>query len=99
MSRYRFTKQKIDKDTGNRVYGITIYPKIPLDDSDIFIYAIEGDRLDLLSYKYYGDETLWWVISKANNLRDGKFALTAGQHIRIPGNLEQILTAFRTINS
>ena len=98
MSRYRFTKQKIDKDTGNRVYGTTIYPKIPLDDSDIFMYSIEGDRLDLLAHKYYGDETLWWVIAKANNLRDGKFALTAGQHIRIPQNLGQIFLSLRAAN-
>jgi len=98
MSRYRFTKQKIDKDTGNRVYGTTVYPKIPLDDNDIFVYSIEGDRLDLLAHKYYGDETLWWIIAKANSLRDGKFALSAGQHLRIPQDIDQILAALRTIN-
>jgi hypothetical protein len=26
----------------------------------------EGDRLDLLAYKYYGDSTRWWQISDAN---------------------------------
>jgi copper chaperone CopZ len=26
----------------------------------------EGDRLDLLAYKYYGDATRWWLISDAN---------------------------------
>jgi hypothetical protein len=99
MSRYRFTKQKIDKDTGSRVYGTTIYPKIPLEDTDIFIHSIEGDRLDLLAHKYYGDETLWWIIAKANSLRNGKFALKAGQQLRIPQGIEQILIAFRAINS
>ena len=98
MSRYRFTKQKIDKDTGNRVYGTTIYPKIPLDDSDIFIHSIEGDRLDLLAHKYYGDETLWWIIAKANSLRNGKFALKAGQQLRIPQNIGQVLLSLRAAN-
>ena len=99
MSRYRFTKQRIDKDTGNRVYGTTIYPKIPLEDTDIFVHSIEGDRLELLAHKYYGDETLWWIIAKANSLRNGKFALKAGQQLRIPQNIEQILTSLRTINT
>jgi len=51
-----------------------------------------------LAHKYYGDETLWWIIAKANSLRDGKFALSAGQHLRIPQDIDQILAALRTIN-
>jgi hypothetical protein len=31
-------------------------------------------------------------------LRDGKFALTPGQHIRIPQNLGQILLSLRAAN-
>ena len=32
-----------------------------------FLHTVrEGDRLDLLAFKYYGDETKWWQICDAN---------------------------------
>jgi len=64
-SRYSNTKVKRDK-SGIRVYKTTYYPDIPISDNDQFIYPRYGERLDLLSYKFYGDVTLWWLIAKAN---------------------------------
>jgi hypothetical protein len=33
-----------------------------------FLHAVhEGDRLDLLAFKYYGDPSRWWPIADANN--------------------------------
>ena len=63
-TRYSHTKVKIDKD-GRRVLKPTIYPRIPIQDSDIFIYPKYGDRLDTLAFKHYGDTSLWWIIAKA----------------------------------
>ena len=96
MKRYSTTRKKLDK-SGTRVYGTTYYPSIELDDSDKFIHPKDGDRLDTLAYKYYGNTTLWWVIAKANGIR-GKVAVSVDEILRIPGNITRILENFRKIN-
>ena len=97
MKRYATTRQKIDK-SGIRVYSTTYYPEIRISDGDSFIYPIEGERLDNLANKYYGDTTLWWVIAKANGLK-GKPALSSDEIIRIPGNISSIIEKFQNLNS
>jgi hypothetical protein len=42
------------------------YPQIPLSINDTYVFAEEGDRFDVLAQQYYGDSSLWWVISLAN---------------------------------
>ena len=95
-SRYSNTKVKRDK-SGIRVYKTTYYPDIPISDNDQFIYPRYGERLDLLSYKFYGDVTLWWVIAKANGLK-GKVFVPQDTEIRIPGNVSKVLEDFNNIN-
>ena len=97
MKRYATTRQKLDK-SGIRVYGTTYYPEIPLENEDTFIYAVDGDRLDSLAHKYYGDVTLWWIIAKANGLR-GKPAISAGEVLRIPANITNIIEKFNNLNN
>ncbi len=92
-SRYSNTKVKRDK-SGIRVYKTTYYPDIPISDNDQFIYPRYGERLDLLSYKFYGDVTLWWVIAKANGLK-GKVYVPQDTEIRIPGNVYESFRRFQ----
>ena len=89
-SRYTYTQLKKNKD-GKRVFKPTMYPKIPIRDSDVFIYPKFGDRLDILAHKYYGDVSLWWIIAKANNLDKAEIGLNVEKQIRIPMNIEVIL--------
>ena len=96
MKRYDTTPIKTDK-SGIRVYSTTYYPDIPLDDSDEFISVIDGDRVDLVANRYYGDVSLWWVIAKANGIK-GKAALTPGDVLRIPGNINRIIENFNNLN-
>ena len=98
MSRYRFTGIKIDKDTGNRVMKTTLYPEIKIDNGDRFVYPIDGDRLENLAYRYYGDSSLWWIIAKANGIRDGSFGLKPDEKLRIPSNIAQIINDLLSIN-
>jgi hypothetical protein len=93
-SRYNNTKIKMSRD-GKRVLKPTIYPKIPIKDSDIFIYPKFGDRLDNLAQKYYKDVSLWWIIAKANNLDEAHIGLTLDEQIRIPVDIELILDELR----
>ena len=96
MKRYSNTGIKRDK-SGVRVYNTTFYPSIPIDDSDRFIYTKFGDRVDALANEYYGDVTLWWIISKANGIK-GQAGLKPGLLLRIPGQVEEILSNFRDLN-
>ena len=96
MKRYSTTSQKIDK-SGLRVYGTTYYPEIPLENGDTFMRAKDGDRLDTLAYKHYGDETFWWIIAKANGIK-GKPTLTVGEILRIPSDIPNIIENFNNLN-
>ncbi len=93
-SRYRFTKIKISR-TGKRVFRPTMYPKIPIKDSDIFIYPRFGDRLDNLAQKYYDDVSLWWIIAKANNLDAAHIGLEVDKQIRIPIDIDSIINKLK----
>ena len=96
-SRYIYTSIKKNKD-GKRVFKPTIYPKITIEDSDIFIYPKFGDRLDNLAHKYYNDVSLWWIIAKANNLDSAHIGLEVGKQIRIPMDIESILNKLKEIS-
>tara|TARA_B100002019_G_C21259567_1_gene595909 strand:- start:610 stop:924 length:315 start_codon:yes stop_codon:yes gene_type:complete len=98
MGRYKNTLVKTDKNTGYRVYGITLYPTIPIQDGDEFIYPFDGEKLDGLAFKYYQDTSLWWIIAGANNIRDGSFNLDPEVKLRIPKNITPILEEFRRLN-
>ena len=71
--------------------GTTKYPDIPLSFDDIYVYTDEGDRFDILAQNYYGDSTLWWVISTGNpQLNQMSMFPPLGIQIRIPSDLQVI---------
>jgi len=80
---------------GRVVYKTKIYPNIPLKDSDIYAVTQEGDRLDTISYQFYGDSTLWWIIATANNIHDSHIAIDDGTVLRIPTDYLNILNQFQ----
>ena len=96
-SRYNHTKIKIRED-GKRVLKPTMYPKIPIRDSDIFIYPKFGDRLDNLAHKYYKDISLWWIIAKANDLDAAHIGLDVDKQIRIPIDINPILNKLKEMS-
>ena len=93
MSRYTNNPIKRLKG-GRRVYRSRVYPNIPLRDDDIYVVTQTGDRLDTLAYKYYEDQTLWWIIAAANNTHNAVFAVEDGTILRIPQNYIQIQNNF-----
>jgi hypothetical protein len=82
---------------GKRVYSTTRYPKIPIGANDIYIYATDTDFLDSLAFKFYNDVTLWWVIAQANGIKATLKAPT-GEQIRIPKNIDLIVSNFKREN-
>jgi hypothetical protein len=96
-SRYKYTSIKTTKK-GKRVFRPTMYPKIPIQDSDVFIYPKFGDRLDTLAQKYYEDMSLWWIIAKANNLDEAHIGLEVDKQIRIPINITFIINRLKDMS-
>jgi nucleoid-associated protein YgaU len=97
MKRYDST-EVFPRFDGKRVYKTTHYPEIHAQVSDTIVISNEGDYLDSLAYKYYGDPTLWWIIALANGLGKGRLSVTPGIQLRIPANINAILVEFHNIN-
>ena len=86
--------------TGRRYYVNSKYPEVPLSINDVYVITNDGDRLDLLSYQYYKDPSLWWIISISNrDLPQDSLYLSPGTQLRIPLNYADILAAYNTLNS
>lgn len=98
MNRYGTTPIRTRWD-GKRVYKTTYYPLLLPQDSDSIIISSDGDYLDTLAYTYYGDPTLWFVIAMANPvLGKGRLSVPGGLQIRIPSNVNSIISQFNTLN-
>lgn len=98
-NRYNRTPIQIDENK-NRYYTTTLYPEIPPNINDIYLLTEVGDRLDVLANTYYKDNSLWWIIARANpdKIRRDGLLLKPGLQIRIPNNVENILTQFANLN-
>jgi hypothetical protein len=97
---------KIDNKT---CYQTTRYPEVPLSNNDIYVYAVQGDRFDILASQYYKDSSLWWIISIANtaiagtslpsDLPQDSLIIPEGNQIRIPSDYPGVLNSFKAINN
>ena len=86
--------------TGVRMSMGNKYPQVPLTQEDTYVYASEGDRFDTLAQQYYGDSTMWWIISIANeSLKQNSYYLPLGVQIRIPANVAEIMSNYSKLNN
>jgi hypothetical protein len=97
-NRYSYTNTKKEQDTNISHFESTIYPKIKPTDADFYILTDAGDRLDLLAKRYYDDPSMWWIIATANNLNDGNFYVPEGVQLRIPSDIQTILSNLQKSN-
>jgi len=99
MERYN-TPTILKTSTNKPYYKGKLYPNIPLSEKDIYVITTIGDRLDSLAYSYYNDSTLWWVISMANNnITNGSLFPQPGTQLRIPTDLETVLSLYDEFNN
>ena len=100
MNRYQYIRIEKNPETKVRYYRDSKYPTIPLSENDIYVITTDGDRYDLLASQYYGDESLWWIISIANSLLpQNSIFIPVGTQIRIPQNVNGILKSYNNLNS
>lgn len=107
MNRYQYIPTvKLDNI---KCYQTTKYPEVPLSENDTYVYTVDGDRFDTLANQYYGDQSLWWIISIANtaiagtslpmDLPQNSLLIPEGSQIRIPTNYSNIVNSFKTLNN
>ena len=107
MNRYQnISTIKIDNKL---CYQTVKYPEIPLSEGDTYVYTTQGDRFDTLAFQYYGDQSLWWIISIANtaiagtdlptDLPQDSLIIPEGSQIRIPANYANVLNSYKQLNS
>jgi len=98
MNRYENIPTKTN-DNGKRVTRSVLYPPIPRQLSDIYLITTPGDRLDLLSYKYYGSVGYWWIIAEANGIGKGSLTIPPGLQLRVPTQVSDIVASYEQLNS
>ena len=91
---------ELDSENKRRYYNTLLDPEIPLQSDDIYVITTYGDRLDLLSWNYYSDASLWFIIAAANpGLRKDSLYLEPGIQLRIPRNSNNVLNLFKVQNT
>ena len=106
MNRYA-TAQFLQSYSNNTTEGrgiqyknVVKYPLIPQSNNDIYAITEFGDRYDNLSFQFYGDVTLWWIISTSNPniVSFSSMFIPVGSQIRIPQNIGAIINSYKELN-
>jgi hypothetical protein len=99
MSNRYDNSPKLTTPQGKPYFKGKQYPNIPLSESDVYVITTVGDRLDSLAYSYYRDVNLWWAIAAANNnVTKGSMFPIPGTQLRIPTNINNVLSLFNQFN-
>tara|TARA_Y100001963_G_scaffold109556_1_gene151491 strand:- start:2665 stop:2973 length:309 start_codon:yes stop_codon:yes gene_type:complete len=98
MNRYKNTKIKRDKQLKVRYKSTTEYPSIQRRDSDIVYYSKYGDTYSNLAYRFYQDQSLWWVIAKANEGFKGDITIKPATRLYIPQEVGIIVGELNRMN-
>ena len=86
-------------NSGETIYLPTKYASLAPSNNDYYIIAREEDRFDLIASDFYGQPTYWWIIVMANDLPGDSMYAPPGFQLRIPGNLNNALSEFNTLNT
>ena len=98
-SRYQTIETTKLNVTGSLYYVTNVYPEIAPTDNDYYVITTVDDRLDLLAFDFYQDSSLWWIISSANALPGDSIYPPVGIQLRIPQDIQSILTTYNRVNN
>lgn len=78
-----------------------LYPKVELQEDDLYVITTEGDRYDILALEFYGQADYWWVIMAANSeaVSGDSLAIQPGTQIRIPAEPENYVIQYQNLNN
>tara|TARA_R110000772_G_scaffold55214_2_gene125957 strand:+ start:3159 stop:3482 length:324 start_codon:yes stop_codon:yes gene_type:complete len=99
ISKLKNTNENVG-NIGSTYFKTTFYPEIPLSENDIYVLTDFGDRLDLLANQFYRDISLYWIITSANpnKVNFGSISIPPGTQLRIPININDIITSYNNLN-
>lgn len=90
-SRYRGSVYSIDKNSGSLYYHVRKKKKFNLSlDNSIIHLVVAGETLPLISYRYYGKASLYWVIIDSNPSIQHEFDIKPGDTLVVP-SYEQVV--------
>ena len=105
MNRYQTIKKLRNQNQfvgtlGDVYYDTVYYPEVGASESDIYIESEFGDKLTALAFQFYGDVTLYWIIScrNPNKVNFGSLFLSPGSVIAIPTNVSGIIDSYNNLN-
>ena len=81
------------------IYVNSIYPDIPVTDSDTYVITVLGDRMDVMANNFYGDAGYWWVIASANSLPCDSLFPPIGMQLRLPADIRSIVNTYKQVNT
>ena len=73
MSRYRYSKPMDNGRFLSRPNFQKIFQLKDKVEMDIIVTKLGSNRLDLLSYQYYGNTKYWYIIALINGLSGDSF--------------------------
>lgn len=80
-----FSNTPVYESGGVIQYGLMKDAVVPDPTDQVFVVPPDGvERLDLISFSFFGTPELWWVIARLNNMQDPLTAVPVGTRIRIP---------------
>ena len=96
----RYTKIKTSNtESGRRYIFNAVYPDIPATADDTYVITTGGDRYDTLAHQFYGDNSLWWIISTANpGSNTDSLSAKPGLQLRIPANPQTVIDSYNRLN-
>ena len=73
------------QDARNDTHQVTVLRKFPSGKSTYYMYEWqEGDRLDELAYRLYGNSNIWWQIMDYNPEVSDALNIAPGTLLRVP---------------
>lgn len=84
-SRYFNVKRIVDTKDGTEYHATLKQYTVPISSQDQYftVDSTTENRLDIVSYRFYGTAIYWWVIAFANQIID-PFKVKIGDILRIP---------------
>ena len=90
LYRYPISQNKIRSGLTTPSAALTVRSAVRSGQVDVKTYTMkEGDRLDIIAHREYGDARLWWIIAAASDI-GWWMQLPAGTFLRIPTDLTKI---------
>lgn len=100
LSRYKNTRLYSDSDIGKTYFGVWRAPEI-VERRSPTLYKVRPDephRPDLISYRVYGNVTLFWAIAVRNAILLPMKDITTGMTLVCP-HIEDVLAAMAESNT